>query len=234
MMESPSLFDKIRRKGLFGSARLLWARYVYRHDELIWMERALDLPAPHFPRQSPWRKERITEALLPAFDRYFSRYKPGLLALIRSDSLGEAYIDKEGQVIGMAWFRRNDYYDDQTYHCWLRLPPGRIYQFAGEVALPYRGSGMAVLLQRDRWKAFLDEGFTHTRSVVNMNNQPALKMHVKLGFEEVGQSVHTYRLFNWLNFHRYGSYDGERLQHLRRSRFTVREIQPTDAERLHK
>ena len=79
MMESPSLLDKIRRKGLFGTARLLWARYVYRHDELIWMERALDLPAPHFPRQSPWRKASITEALLPAFDRHFSRYKPGLL-----------------------------------------------------------------------------------------------------------------------------------------------------------
>ncbi|AHL77387.1 hypothetical protein CH92_20805 [Stutzerimonas stutzeri] len=230
MTESLTLLGKIRRKGLIGSARLLWARYVYRHDELIWMERALDLPAPRYPRQSSWRKERITEALLPAFDRYFAAYTSGLLSLIRSDSLGEAYLDADGQVIGMAWFSRSDYYDDQTYHCWLRLPPGRIYQFAGEVAQPYRGTGMAVLLQRDPWQAFLAEGFSHTRAVVNMNNQPALKMHVKLGFEEVGESIHTYCLFNCLNFHRYARYDGKRLQHIRKSKFNIRNTQPTTAE----
>ncbi len=232
MTEMHSLLDKIKRKGLLGSARLLWARCVYRHDELIWMERALDLPAPRFPRQSPWRKERITDALLPAFDRYFSLYKPGLPALIRSGSLGEAFLDADGQVIGMAWFRRSDYYDDQTYHCWLRLPPGRIYQFAGEVAPPYRGSGMAVLLQRDPWKAFLEEGFSHTRAVVNMNNMPALQMHVKLGFEEVGESIHLYRLFNCLNFHRFRRYDGKRLENLRKSRHSPQTSQPTAAEHL--
>jgi len=233
MMQLPSLFDKIRRKGLLGSLRLLWARCVYRHDELIWMERALDLPAPHFPRQSPWRKITITETLLPAFDRHFARYKPGLVSLIRSGSVGEAYLDDNGHVIGMAWFRRNDYYDDQTYHCWLRLPPGRIYQFAGEVAQPYRGTVMAVLLQREPWKKFLAEGFSHTRSVVNISNQPALKMHVKLGFYEIGESIHVYCLFNCLNFHRYSRYEGRRLQHLRKSRFSAQAPESAPAERLH-
>jgi ribosomal protein S18 acetylase RimI-like enzyme len=232
MTEKRSLLEKIKRKGLIGSARLLWARCVYRHDELIWMERALDLPAPRFPRHSQWRQIRITEALLPAFDRYFSLYKPGLPALIHSDSLGEAFLDADGQVIGMAWFRRSDYYDDQTYHCWLRLPPGRIYQFAGEVAPPYRGSGMAVLLQREPWKVFLEEGFSHTRAVVNMNNTPALRMHVKLGFEEIGESIHLYRLFNCLKFHRFGRYDGKRLCHLRRSRPSAQTTQSTAAEHL--
>lgn len=232
MTEKRSLLEKIKRKGLIGSARLLWARCVYRHDELIWMERALDLPAPRFPRHSQWRQVRITEALLPAFDRYFSLYKPGLSALIHSDSLGEAFLDADGQVIGMAWFRRSDYYDDQTYHCWLRLPPGRIYQFAGEVAPPYRGSGMAVLLQREPWKVFLEEGFSHTRAVVNMNNTPALRMHVKLGFEEIGESIHLYRLFNCLKFHRFGRYDGKRLGHLRRSRPSAQTTQSTAAEHL--
>lgn len=238
MIEKRSLLEKIRRKGLIGSARLLWARCIYRHDELIWMERALDLQAPRFPRHNPWRKEPITDALLPAFDRYFSLYKPGLPALIHSDSHGEAFLDAEGEVIGMAWFRSSDYYDDQTYHCWLRLPPGRIYQFAGEVAPPYRGTGMPVLLQRERWKAFLEEGFSHTRAVVNMNNKPALQMHVKLGFEEVGESIHLYRLFGGLNFHSFRYYDGKRLQHLRRSRHnnqtkqTKQTKQTTSAEHL--
>ena len=45
-MTEPTLLEKIRRKGLMGTLRVLWARYVYRHDELIWMERALDVPPP--------------------------------------------------------------------------------------------------------------------------------------------------------------------------------------------
>ena len=229
-MTEPTLLEKIRRKGLMGTLRVLWARYIYRHDELIWMERALDVPPPHYPRKCIWRKERITEAMLPAFDRYFARYKPALPTLIRSDSIGEACLDDDGQVIGMAWFRTKDYYDDQTYHCWLRLPPGRIYQFAGEVAPPYRSTGMPVLLQRERWQAFLDEGFSHSRAVVNMNNSPALRMHVKFKLEEVGESIHLYCLFNCLKFHRYSRYDGKRLEHLNRRRSSVGETPKTEVE----
>ena len=133
----------------------------------------------------------------------------------------------------MVWISERDYYDDQLYRCWMRIPPGCLYQFAGECAVPYRGSGVVILAQKLLWDEYRERGFKATRALVNVRNEPALKMHMRLGFQEVGESLHVYCLLRCLHFHRRRPYHQTRLHHLRRGRLAQQPSgsSPIDKER---
>jgi len=214
-----SLIDKIRQKGLRACLRILYKRYIYRHWELLTLERRLDLPTPE--RASSNHRTLITHidhSHLPRFDQHFSHYRIALSRLLDQGLYGTICCDEQGNAIGMMWVSERDYYDDQLYHCWVRLPPDCIYQFAGELAKPYRGSGLALSLQRAVWQQYQQRGFQRTRALVDTRNHTALQMHIRLGFEEIGETVHVYRLFGFLHYNRTAPYHQPRLLHLHRKK----------------
>jgi len=129
---------------------------------------------------------------------------------------GTACCDEHGDAMAMLWVSERDYYDDQLYHCWVRLPPGCIYQFAGEVAQPYRGSGnsLSLVIQRSIWEHYRQRGFKTSRALVNARNQISLRLLTGLGFGEIGEVVHVYRLFGCLHYTRTTPYHEPRLLHL--------------------
>jgi hypothetical protein len=213
-----TLIKKIRNKGLHGSLRVLCERYFYYHWELLTLERPLALPVPCPIREERWPQVKITHELLPAFDKHFAAQLPAIRGLLSKDCNGYAHLDERGNVMMMVWVNEHDYYDDQLYRCWIRIPPDCIYQFAGECAAPYRGTGVVLLAQKMIWNEYQERGFKATRAVVNVRNDAALKMHVRLGFEEVGESTHVYCLLRLLHFHRHTSYHLPRLLHLRKGR----------------
>lgn len=67
--------------------------------------------------------------------------------------------------------------------------------------------------------------------MVNVRNEAALKMHMRMGFTEVGESIHVYCLLRCLHFHRRVPYHQPRLLHLRKSRPTAQAGTSTDAGR---
>lgn len=218
MSRLSTLLEKIHRKGLRGSWRVLRERYFYYHWELLTMERSLALPVPCPISQARWPQVRISHALLPAFEKYFGAQLPAIRGLLDKGCHGNAHLDEHGDVMIMVWVNERDYYDDQLYRCWIRIPPGCIYQFAGECAVPYRGTGVVVLAQKLIWDEYRERGFKATRAVVNVRNDAALKMHVRMGFQEVGESIHVYGVLRLLRFHRRTPYHLPRLQHLRKDR----------------
>ena len=211
-----NLIAKIRRKGLRGSLRVICERYFYYHWELVTVERPLAMPIRCHISPSRWPQVRITSVLLPAFEKYYPEHLPAIRGLLDKGCHGSAHLDEDGNVIAMIWINERDYYDDQLYRCWINLPENCIYQFAGECAQPVRGAGIAVLAQKLIWDEYLARGYKSTRAVVNMRNLPALQMHTRTGFEEVGESIHIYCLFRRLHFHRRETYTQPRLLHLRK------------------
>lgn len=210
------LLKKLQKKGLRGSLRMLCERYFYRHWELVILERDLSLPLPLQHRLGSWPERRIDHALLPTLERYFVDYVPTIRDLLKTESAaGYAYMDHEGHAACIAWVSERDYYDAHLYRCWVRVPPDCIYQFAGEVAVPYRSRGLPLLVLERLWDRYRRLGFRVTRALVNTNNRPALLLHARLGFQEAGESIHTYCLFGCIHFSRRKTYLGKRLPSVR-------------------
>ena len=166
MSRLTGLLARIRRKGLRGSLRVLRERFFYYHWELLTLERSLALPVPCPINPGRWPQVPITRELLPAFDKYFKAQLPAIRGLLDKGSRGSAHLDEDGNVMMMVWISERDYYDDQLYRCWMRIPPGCLYQFAGECAVPYRGSGVVILAQKLLWDEYRERGFKATRALV--------------------------------------------------------------------
>ena len=79
---------------------------------------------------------------------------PAIRGLLDKGNRGSAHLDPDGNVMMMVWVSERDYYDDQLYRCWMRMPPGCLYQFAGECAPPFRGSGVVILAQKMLWDEY--------------------------------------------------------------------------------
>ncbi|MDR0673530.1 MAG: hypothetical protein LBF93_07705 [Zoogloeaceae bacterium] len=215
-MSIAELIGKIRRKGWRGVLRVLRERFIYQHWELLALERSLDLPLPRRMSAQRWAHARISSENLPKLEKYFSRYLSAMRELLKKGLRGEMFVDENGNAIGIMWMTDRDYYDNQLYHCKVRLPPGCVYLFAVEIAKPYRGIGLPLLCMRLVCEEFPRNGVHAVRSLVDARNLPALSMNIRLGFVEVGEVTHAYRLFHWFHFARTRAYPSPRFLHLRR------------------
>ncbi len=194
--------NKLRRKGLVESLRILIERYIFYHWELVTVERSFSDLNYRPTNAERWPLVRINRALVPAFERYFPHYQKALDELLGLDVEGYALCNKAGDVVLMMWISDKDYYDHQLYRCWVRLPPGYIYQFAAELAVPYRNGLLLPHFMTQIWDIYRQQGKHAARALVNRNNVATLRMLLRAGAHEVGESIHVYCLFRCLHFHR--------------------------------
>ncbi|MDR2625388.1 MAG: hypothetical protein LBC37_03570 [Zoogloeaceae bacterium] len=204
LLELPA---KIRRKGWRGTLRVLCERFLYRHQELLTVERSLEAPLSKRLKVYRWQHVHLHEETLPKLEKYFAHYLPAVRKLLAQEGVrGEAFADENGDVIGMVWMTNRDYYEP-LYHRWIRLPPGHMYQFAGEVAEPYRNTGMPLRYLRGLCEQGYHELGCHVaRSLVDARNLPAVLLHMHMGFRETGEATHVYTLFRFLHFTRICAY----------------------------
>jgi len=211
------LISRLRRKGLLGSLRVVGARLGCYYWRIVLLERDLAPPKQH-RRQPDLRVVEIGPDLLPNVARAFSHYGDNPAALMQAGHSGYALLTPEDEVAGMTWVAANDYYDAQLYRCLVPVPPGCVYQFAGEIAPAYRRTGAVLVLLEGVWSAQRQRGMTRTRALVNRDNLPALKLHVGLDFQELGEEVQVFCLFGCLHYHRWRRYPVPSLAHLPRAR----------------
>lgn len=211
---------RIRRKGLLGSLRVLGERLGCYRWRLVLLERDLTLPHQH-RRNRNLQVVRITSALLPAVAQQFAHYGDDLAALYRSGQTGYALLTPTDDVVGMTWVANQDYYDSQLYRCLIPVPAECAYQFTGEIVPAYRRTGAVVALLEHIWQDQERQGCRRMRVLINRRNLPALKLHLGLDFEELGEEVEVFCLFGRLHYHRWRRYPTPSLDHLRRLRRTA-------------
>lgn len=212
------LRDRIQKKGLRAVLRQMFRRYVFFHSQLIWMERDLVTPVrPCKLRPYPAvRREVITTSNADAFATHFGDRVETMRELAADGHTGLMYLDDKGDTVGFIWASTRDYFDRHFYGCTFAVKPGEFFEFGGEMIRAYWGSQMSVDVQLDLWKTMLDKGCDRVVDVCDLANIPAVKLHLRMDYEERGQITHVYCLFGRWRFFRDSFYSGSLLDGFRK------------------
>ncbi|WLI10481.1 MULTISPECIES: N-acetyltransferase [Pseudomonas] len=212
------LRERIKQKGLLHTLQTLWKRYVYFHRELLWLGRDLVTPvAPHNLRPyTGLHLETITPENAKAFTKYYGNRVKAMAEIAAEGHTGHMYVDEQGDAIGFIWGSKGDYFDRHYYGCWFRVNPGEFFEFGGEMIPQYFGSNLSVDAQFNLWNAMRAKGYNKIVDVCDTRNIQAMKMHIRMDYQEQGRITHVYDLFGRWRFFRETYYNGSRLTALRK------------------
>ena len=213
------LNKRIKEKGLSATFQMLWKRYVFFHNELLWLGRDLVSPVSHSLKPyPPVRLEIITVQNADAFARYYGPRVETMRELAAEGHTGHMYLDDQGDAVGFIWGSMRAYHDRHFYGCWFPVKEGEFFQFGGEVIPAYWGTSLSVDAQFAIWKAMQAQGSTKVVDVCDLRNVQGLKMHMRMNYLEQGRITHVYGLFGRWRFYRETRYSGSRLDALRSPR----------------
>lgn len=212
------LSEHIRQKGLRATLGKIWKHYVFSHQELIWMERDLVTPIPpHKLRPyAPLRLETITAQNAIAFGKHFGDRVGTMAELANEGHTGHMYLNEDGDAVAFIWGSKGNYHDRHYYGCWFPVKPGEFFEFGGEQIRAYWGTTLSVDFQLNLWKAMAEQGCDTVVDVCESHNIPALKLHIRMGYNEQGRIMNVYELFGRWRFYRETRYSGSRLDALRK------------------
>ncbi|WP_064107001.1 GNAT family N-acetyltransferase [Pseudomonas fluorescens] len=212
------LRDRIQKKGLRAVLKQLLRRYVFFHSRLVWLEHDVMAPLPphNLKPYPPTRSEFITVNNADAFARYFGDRVETMRELAAEGYTGLMYLDDQGDTVGFAWASTRDYFDRHFYRCNFPINPGEYFQFGGEMTRAYWGSRMSADLQEELWKIMAAKGSKKMVDVCDIQNIPAIKMHLRMDFQERGKITHVYCLFGRWRFFRDTFYNGSALDAFRK------------------
>ncbi|MCP1444731.1 RimJ/RimL family protein N-acetyltransferase [Pseudomonas sp. GGS8] len=212
------LRERIKQKGLLHTLQSLWKRYVYFHRELLWLGRDLVTPvAPQNLRPySGLRLVIITPENATAFTKYYGNRVKAMAEIAAEGHTGHMYVNEEGDAIGFIWGSARDYFDRHYYGCWFRVNPGEFFEFGGEMIPQYFGTSLSMDAQFKLWDAMRAKGCNKIVDVCDTRNIQAMKMHIRMDYQEQGRITHVYDLFGRWRFFRETYYTGSRLTALRK------------------
>ncbi|ATE77038.1 MULTISPECIES: hypothetical protein [Pseudomonas] len=210
--------ERIKQKGLLHTLQSLWKRYVYFHRELLWLGRDLVTPvAPQNLRPySGLRLVIITPENAIAFTKYYGNRVKAMAEIAAEGHTGHMYVNEEGDAIGFIWGSARDYFDRHYYGCWFRINPGEFFEFGGEMIPQYFGTSLSMDAQFKLWDAMRAKGCNKIVDVCDTRNIQAMKMHIRMDYQEQGRITHVYDLFGRWRFFRETYYTGSRLTALRK------------------
>ncbi|MGL6247127.1 N-acetyltransferase [Pseudomonas sp.] len=208
----------IKQKGLRATLKKIWKHYVFSHEELLWMERDLVTPVPPHKLRPypPLRLETITEQNAVAFTRHFGDRVETMAELAREGHTGHMYLDDNGDTVAFIWGSARNYHDRHYYGCWFPVKEGEFFEFGGEQIRAYWGTLLSLDFQLNLWKAMQAKGCNKVVDVCEFHNIPALKLHIRMGYQEQGRIMNVYELFGRWRFYRETHYSGSRLDALRK------------------
>ncbi|EJM18567.1 hypothetical protein PMI21_02139 [Pseudomonas sp. GM18] len=212
------LSERIKQKGLLYTLQTLWKRYVYFHRELLWLGRDLVTPvAPQNLRPySGLRLVNITPENATAFTKYYGNRVKAMAEIAAEGHTGHMYVDEQGDAIGFIWGSARDYFDRHYYGCWFRINPGEFFEFGGEMIPLYFGTSLSMDAQFKLWDAMRAKGCNKIVDVCDTRNIQAMKMHIRMDYQEQGRITHVYDLFGRWRFFRETYYSASRLTALRK------------------
>ncbi|MGI0118200.1 hypothetical protein [Zooshikella sp. RANM57] len=197
MSKESNWLQKIKKiwqaQGLFGLICRIYHKYFWQTTELVWLRLDLTQPLPPTTGRNRWQVKFLTEADLPNCKRYFEQHIPVYQKLLKKGLLGTIG-QVEEDVVAIFWVSPQSYFDHDQYHCEFIVEEQAFYQFAGEVAQPLRGSGIALDIQLYAWHNMQLQGYHYSICTIDSVNVPSLKLHFHVGFDECGKmtKVHCY------------------------------------------
>ncbi|MNN24020.1 hypothetical protein D3C81_1374340 [compost metagenome] len=164
----------------------------------------------------PVRQVTITPENASAFAKNFGDRVGTMAELAAEGHTGHMYLDEEGHAIGFIWASTRDYFDRHYYGCMFPVKEGEFFEFGGEMTRAYFGTRLSVDVQVALWETMALQGCNKVVDVCETHNIPALKLHIRMGYQEQGRVTHVYGLFGRWRFFRETRYSGSRLDPLRK------------------
>jgi RimJ/RimL family protein N-acetyltransferase len=158
----------------------------------------------------------ITPENATAFTKYYGNRVKAMAEIAAEGHTGHMYVNEEGDAIGFIWGSARDYFDRHYYGCWFRINPGEFFEFGGEMIPQYFGTSLSMDAQFKLWDAMRAKGCNKIVDVCDTRNIQAMKMHIRMDYQEQGRITHVYDLFGRWRFFRETYYTGSRLTALRK------------------
>lgn len=181
-----------RRSGMKYAFGRVVSRYLYRRHASFLVERSLEPILKKPIRSDAYHIAVIQESDVPSLTKYFAHQKEVFERFLKMGLTGIGVFDASTQeAIAAFWISTKSYYDRDHYKFEFRVRPGQIYQFAGEVAEPFRGSRVAVLALEFAYTLFREKGFSSALACIDEPNDASIRLHRKLGFRFTHRIVFT-------------------------------------------
>lgn len=152
---------------------------------------------------------------LDEFREHFSDSIAGISELFDAGIIGSA-VFVDDVLVGYMWYAIEKMYEEK-YNYTFHLKEDQVYQTAGYLISMYRGRLMALDGMKHGQEYFKERGFKTTMCVVDTEDEPILRLHFKLGFEEIGKVLHTRKLI-FYRWSRVEHYEGTRYDRFKKPR----------------
>lgn len=211
---SARISDFVDENGVSGLIQKAFRKLVYKRTNIILLELDLSKPRKKYRKSSLWESRGFTSADLTACKTHFESQ---ITVFDEFLSLGYhgfgSFCTKTGDLIAILWFTQKDYYDKHYYRNTFLVKPGQVFQFAAEVAVPFRNKHVSAELSGLGWDSMQAIGAQSSYCSVDQNNTPSLRIQFHLGFEEIGEVVQMHELFKFRWFTK-ELYQENRFDHL--------------------
>lgn len=170
--------------------------HIVGRTQYVYLQRDLALPHKNYARQKFWTIRILDgDRDLELFRVHFGRKMDTMKSLFDQGLLaGGAFVDDV--LVGYGWFAVKDFHDPYSDFL-IELREGEVYQFDVFLIPEYRGT-LIVLDAMRMFHEHLDKsGFERAFCLVNLARPGNIKLHLKLGFEEMGALLTTTRLLGW-------------------------------------
>jgi len=200
--------SEVRNHGPSYVIRKFLRDHFYKHERVYLLRRDLTVPLPAITRRKRDTKEiRFLAGKddMEGFAPFLSDHSRHMKKLF-DDGIRCAATFVDGAVIAYLWMIPDGLYDKEL-HYQVCCAPDEILQ--GVYVHPdYRGSPILLQLLEFGWDFYRRQGYSSVLGIVLENNKPSMRMHLRLGFEETGQRLHTRKL-TALRWTRDESYQGQ-------------------------
>jgi len=204
------LLQRIRGAGVGPTLRKAFHDHVYQRGIAIQLTAPmpLDLPPPMQVSVEgyTYRVFRFPDDL-ERIERYFSKGRKRLLEVHEQGATVVAAFF-EGDVVGLFATTNRDFYEAFAKRV-LRVPADYAYYDELHVAAPHRGRGLHIEMMRLAGEEARERGCTSGGGHILESNQLSLKLHLRMGYREVGSMIVRRKLLGWVWSHEQ-TYQGQR------------------------
>ena len=169
-------------------------RWVFRCDTQIALARGVPAEAAEVQWPSGLIGRALTVKDLAQLHPDLARRRAAFRDYFQSGLDCFAAFDGE-QAIAVCWIARHERQDPARLQ--FHFPKDAAYFFSLEVAAPYRNNGIAAQLQWLAWDTYRLAGFKQLILLVSLDNIPALKLYIRLGFRPCGRGRHMFHILHW-------------------------------------
>lgn len=211
------IINILTNDGVGGLIKKLLVK-IYKKQQLLLMGYDLTSPQKKYKKTARYILREVTIEDIDKFDKYLVKYKNDYRDLFAIGCKVFGALDVAGEnLICVASTIDKDFYDAHYQKCTFSVGPSQIYQFAGEVAAPFRGSSIAAHVPFMMWQYWRERGKTQTYCSVDVKNIASVRYHLHLGFYEMGESITTHRLLG-IKWSTRSKYSGEKLTQYRKKK----------------